>query len=209
MPSDSVKYLGISIDGYINWHAHEAVLSSKLSRALGMLSKIRHFVKHETLIMIYYGIFSSLLTYGSQILGQNNVANKLQIIQNKALRIINFKPSRNTASPLFKKCNILKLKDNISLQNFLFAHDSIKNNLPSPLLGQLSFVDTVHNTRNEDCYQLDKPTNRTIIYGANSIKSKSVDIWNTINRLHYSKKLHEKSRSICKLFVKTYFTDQY
>ena len=210
VPSASVKYLGIYIDNHINWHAHESVLSKKLSRALGMLSKIRHFVKHETVIMIYYGIFSSLLTYGSQIWGQNNnVRNKLQILQNKALRIINFQPNRSSASPLYKKCNILKLEDNINLQNFLFAHDTIKNNLPIPLQGQLNVVDTVHNTRNQELHQFDIPTTKTIIYGTNSIKTKSVQIWNTLNRVHHLKKLHEVSRSINKSFIKKYLIEQY
>ena len=205
-----MKYLGLYIDSNLNWHAHEAVLSPKLSRALGMLCKIRHFVKLETLLSIYYGIFSSILTYGSQIWGQsNNVTNKLQILQNKALRVINFKPTRASVSPLFKNCKILKLKDNVNLQNFVFAHDSIKSNLPSSLLGQLLFVDTVHNTRNEDYFQLHKPPNKTVLYGTNSIKSKSVDIWNTINRTYYPVKLHEKSRPICKSFVKNFFISQY
>jgi hypothetical protein len=57
-----------------------------------------NFVKHETLLMIYYGIFSSILMYGSLIWCQNNgVVKKLQILQNKALRVINFQP-------LFKNC---------------------------------------------------------------------------------------------------------
>ena len=62
-PCDSVKYLGILIDCHLNWNAHEKALTPKLSRAIGMLSKIRHYIDRNTLIMIYYGIFSSLLLY--------------------------------------------------------------------------------------------------------------------------------------------------
>ena len=100
-----------------------------------MLSKIRHYVKFPTLRMIYHGIFSSLLLYASQIWGQisSQTINKLQILQNKALRILTFKPARTSAGPLFKECKILKLVDNVKLQNFLFAYDNLKNNLPSSL----------------------------------------------------------------------------
>ena len=85
--------------------------------------------------MIYHGIFSSLLLYASQIWGQisSQTINKLQILQNKALRILTFKPARTSAGPLFKECKILKLVDNVKLQNFLFAYDNLKNNLPSSL----------------------------------------------------------------------------
>ena len=89
-PCNSVKYLGIFIDCHLNWQKHKTELSAKLSRAVGMLSKIRYYVKKETLRMIYFGIFSSILTYGSQIWGQQNaVTKKLQILQNKVLTIIN------------------------------------------------------------------------------------------------------------------------
>ena len=70
IPSKFVKYLGILIDEHLNWHAHQTALSTKLSRAIGMLYKIGHFVDHATLRMIYFGIFSSILMYGCQIWGQ-------------------------------------------------------------------------------------------------------------------------------------------
>ena len=210
IPSKFVKYLGILIDCHLTWHAHATELQSKLSRSIGMLCKIRHFVQHDTLRSIYFGIFSSILMYGSQIWGQHNgVVNKLQILQNKALRIINFCPRRTSATPLFKKCEILKLKDNISLQNFLFAHDSLKSNLPSSLSGKLSFANSVYNTRSLTCYQLDRSRTRTILYGTNSIISKSVDVWNFINKHLHTEKFHEKSRYCCKKIVTKFLFNHY
>ena len=97
--------------------------------------------------MIYHEIFSSILLYGSLIWGQSNnyTINKLQILQNKALRVINFKHAQSSVTPFYKECNILKLaEDNIKLQNFLFAYNNLKNNLPSSLKVSLSSVDSVH-----------------------------------------------------------------
>ena len=67
-PSRYVKYLGIVIDCHLSWKYHELELHPKLSRAIGMLCKIRHYVNFDTLRMIYFGIFSSILMYGSLIL---------------------------------------------------------------------------------------------------------------------------------------------
>jgi len=209
---DFVKYLGIQIDCHLTWKTHETTVSSKLCRALGMLSKIRHFVDHKTLIMIYYGIFSSILMYSSLIWGQNNsVVTKLQILQNKALRIINFQPRRAHASPLYRECKVLKLRDNISLQNFIFAHDSLNKRLPSTLNRLFTFVDTerVHNTRNDTLFQVNRLQSRTVLYGSNSIKSKSIDIWNYFNLHFKEKKLYLKSRSICKNFVTKVMMNKY
>ena len=212
LPCESVKYLGIHIDRHLNWKTHETTVSTKLCRALGMLSKIRYYVEHKTLIMIYYGIFSSILMYSSLIWGQNNsIVTRLQILQNKALRIINFKPRRTSATPLFGICKILKLRDNISLQSFLLAYDSINCQLPSSLNKLFTFVDVDrdHNTRTETLYQLIRPRTRTILYGSNSIKSKSLDIWNYCN-LHYKEKnLYAKSKSICKNFVTKVLINRY
>ena len=210
IPSKYVKYLGVLVDCHLNWHAQEMALHSKLSRAVGMLSKIRHYVKFDTLLMVYYGIFSSILTYGSQLWGQHNrIVSKLQKLQNKALRIMTFSPYRAKATPLFKQYNILKIADYISLQNFLFAYDSIKNNLPASIGGQLSRVETERNPRTVIFYKLSRIVTKTILYGTNCIKSKSVDVCNFINEKLYNLKLHQKSRTLCKINVTKFLLDRY
>ena len=81
----------------------------KLSQATGMLSKIRPYVQYNTLISIYYPIFSSHMTYGCQIWGQKGNANinKISILQNRMLKQIHFKPNDETVNPLYHKSNIL------------------------------------------------------------------------------------------------------
>ena len=93
-PKHNVKYLSIFLDEYLHWDTHMQYLTPKISRAAGMLAKIRHYVPLDTPLNIYYAIFNSHITYGSQIWGQRNYEhlNKLITLQSKALRIINFKP---------------------------------------------------------------------------------------------------------------------
>ena len=56
-----------------------------------------------------------------QALNKNNRVNNLQ---NKALRIINFAHFRETSNPLYEKSFILKL------QNFILIHSSLRGILP-------------------------------------------------------------------------------
>merc|ERR1711954_283795 len=85
-------------------------MRSRLSRAAGMLCKIRHYVEFDTLKMIYHGIFASILNYGSLIWGQHSrIVSRLQKIQNKAIRYMAFKSKRTMALPLFKESGILTL----------------------------------------------------------------------------------------------------
>ena len=162
--------------------------------------------------MIYHGIFSSILLYGSQIWGQNNnyTINKLQILQNKALRVINFKHAQSSVTPLYEECKILKLADNIKLQNFLFVYDNLKNNLPS-LKDSLSSVDSIHihETRSVSYKLYIVPTARTQIYGVNNIKFKSAEFWNFINKYFHFKQLHTQKRKFCKFFVTNYLLNEY
>ena len=197
--------MGIYIDCHLNWKYHVDELSTKLSRANGMLAKIRHYVSYLTLTMIYHGIFSSLLLYGSQIWGQaNQPVLTLRRIQNKALRIINFEHHRTSANILYHNSKILKLGDSIKLSNFLYAHDIFTNNIPSVFCNILHLTENSHlfNTRNIKYKSFIIPTVRTTIFGLNSIKSKSVGIWNSYNRTFYILKLFDKKRNYCKCFIK-------
>ena len=90
--SNRLKYLGIQIVQHLNWNEHVKNIILKLTRAIGMLSKIRYYVSKFLLKTIYYSIFNSHLIYVCQVWGQNeNCLKKLSYVQNKAIRIINFK----------------------------------------------------------------------------------------------------------------------
>ena len=48
LPSNFVKYLDILIDSHFTWNYHTDMLAAKLSRNVGMLTKIRHYVTNDT-----------------------------------------------------------------------------------------------------------------------------------------------------------------
>ena len=131
-----MKYLGVYLDSHLNWDKHVEILAPKLNRAAGMLAKMRHYVSSDSLRNIYFSIFHSILTYGSQIWGQttNKHINRVILIQKKALRIINFAEYNAPTSQLFCDSRIIKFTDHVAIQNFLLAHDFINHNLPFPLI---------------------------------------------------------------------------
>ena len=49
----SVKYLGILIDCHLNWKEHIQQHSKKISRGIGVLCKIRHYVNVKILVQLY------------------------------------------------------------------------------------------------------------------------------------------------------------
>ena len=141
-PSSSVKYLGLYVDEYLEWSKHCDVLSPKLSRALGMLSRIRHFVPKETLHNIYHAIFSSILNYGSIVWGQksNNSVQRIEKLQNRALRVLNFAQFQAHSMPLYQNSKIIKFLDTVKMKNLCLIHDYFNKMMPLVLREWFEFT---------------------------------------------------------------------
>ena len=212
-PSAYVKYLGILIDSHLDWSYHTKSLASRLSRASGMLAKARHYVDKKILRNLYFGIFSSVMTYGSQIWGQNQNIHVRRItkLQNKAMRIINFSNFDEPSSHLYKSAKILKFKDNLMLQNFLYVHDSFTSNIPSNLQQNFSYIHTRHNylTRNNKMKCVNLPVAKTYTYGINSINGQSSRNWNFINITLFNDLKTDIKRNEYKAKIKNHFLQSY
>ena len=46
-PTENVRYIGVYIDHFLSWDFHISQVSNKLSRANGILSKLRYFTTKE------------------------------------------------------------------------------------------------------------------------------------------------------------------
>ena len=134
VPVDSVKYLGLTLQSDLHWKMHLTSLEKKLSRSIGLLSKIRHYVPKSPLKTIYYLIFNSHLIYGCEVWGQNQnnvLVQRLQKLQEEAVYLINFETNLNVVGQLLKDSNILKLTDFIKYKYALFIRNSLrKENIP-------------------------------------------------------------------------------
>ena len=146
LPTDSVKYLVVKIDGNRSWKSHIDYLSAKLNRSNALLFKIRNIVDSSILRTIYFAIFESHLNCCSLVWSQNcNAINRLVILQKKALRIINFEAHNSRSYSLFKKSFILKFLDKVHLEHTLFVSKSINNLLPSLFNDWFLFSSDQHN----------------------------------------------------------------
>jgi len=189
------------------------LLSGKLSRANGMLTKIRHYVPINIITSIYYAIFSSLMTYSSIVWGQaqNINTNRISTLQNKALRTITFSSPRDSSNPIYLNKKILKFNDNIKLQNFLYVHDSLHEKLPTVLNKIFEPSNLKHNycTRFSSQHQIPLYRVNTQIYGLNSIKYKAISFWNTMVNKFPNRNLQNQKRSYCKLLITKDILDSY
>ena len=61
---ECVKYLGVMIDNHLSWKHHINYVALKISRNIGILAKLRHFVPPKTLYGIYNSLIFPYLSYG-------------------------------------------------------------------------------------------------------------------------------------------------
>ena len=58
------KYLGIIIDEQLNWKQHIKQVNIKISKGIGIIYKLRHFVPKNILHMLYNSFIQSHALYG-------------------------------------------------------------------------------------------------------------------------------------------------
>ena len=203
--------------------SHCEELVKKLSRANGILAKARHYVPINHLKNIYSATFSSNLFYASQVWGQSLqlVTDKLSILQKKAVRIMTFSDFRAHSEPLFKDLKILKVEDNIFMQNCLFVYDYFQGNLPKSFNNIFTKAEDTHSifTRNANDGIIVPPSYNSTNYGLNSIYKLCTDAWNRlineqkriekIQKDHESIDLYNISRTKLKKLITDYFLDSY
>ena len=183
--SPHIKYLGIYLDEHLNGVYQTSLVMKKLSRANGMLAKVRHFVQVKELRSIYFSIFESHLNYGIQVwLPTNNkeLQDKIFKLQKNALRIMSFSGYLAHTSPLFNFFDIVKLPHKLGIKDCLLALDFLKGDVPCALDTLFSRCIDIHScdTRNAASNSLWVPHVDSTTYGSNSITFRSILIWNTI-----------------------------
>ena len=143
--SHSVNYLGLIIDCSLSWHHHIDSISSKISKSINIIAKLKRHVPNKSLTSIYYALIYPYLTYGCVLWGNNYEAAISQVVklQNKALRIINEVPLREHITPHYVNLGLIKFPDIVKLKTCQLFYDLIVDNKPSNLT--LSFVSEQHN----------------------------------------------------------------
>ena len=67
---DHVEYLGVLLDSNLSWKSRIDNVALKVSRPVGVVARLRHFVPRTTLLNIYQSLILPYLTYGLAAWGQ-------------------------------------------------------------------------------------------------------------------------------------------
>ena len=112
------------IDEKLNWKKHIEHVTSKISKGLGAMGRVRNIVPSKALLMLYHALVYPYLTYCNIVWGStcDSVLSKLASLQNRAVRLITHSPFKATCNPLYANNKLLKLSDIVKFQaaQFMF-----------------------------------------------------------------------------------------
>merc|ERR1712055_528431 len=133
---DSYKYLGVMIDKNLDWKSHVKYISTKISKACGALAKIRNCVSIDVLKNVYHALVHSYLRYGILVWGHAvpSVLKPLEILANKAIRIMTFAPfGAVDLKPVYKQLKILEVPKICLLETGKFECKRQRQLLPTQI----------------------------------------------------------------------------
>ena len=199
------------IDKNLSWNVQTNQLSKKLSRANGILSKLRHFAPKQTLISVYYSIFYSHLLYGCPVwsLTKKENLDSITILQKKCIRIINFAPFNSHTNNIFFDNKLLKFDDIIKVEQLKVVFDFKNKNLPIDLLDLFKLNSDInsHITRNASKGGMFIPQMKTTNFGIKSLRYSAAVLWNNFIKNNEIKDITKAS--VFKKYLKDFFLSTY
>ena len=194
------KYLGITIDNKLTFSKHISDIHKKIVKGNCLLAKLRHYLPKKLLKNIYGAHVQPFLNYGILVwsMASNTNINQLSELQDKSLRILNFKRKDTEAIPLYNESKILPLNSLINL-----AHGQliwrIKNN---KIALTTSEILQNHNTiiSNRDPYRYTIPYKRTEI-GKSFFPYQGIKTWNDFPDCILKKSTLNSFKSSCKEYL--------
>ena len=183
---DRVKtttFLGVTIDENITWKNHIDNVSKTISRNIGVMNKLKHFVPERILYSLYCSLVLPYINYGILVWGNTckTYLDKLLKLQKWALRVISNSHYRSHSGPLFAKFHILNIFDtyNLELGVFMFKYstDALPNVFDNFFLKRSS-IHNYHTRFNNDYNQ----TRNKKSFSDHSVRTQGPILWNSFNK---------------------------
>ena len=185
--SSKIKYLGLILDNKLSWKPHITELSKKLSRAVGLLYKLKKLCPPPVLRSLYFSLFNSHLSYGIAIWGNASYTyiNKIRSLQRRAIKAVYIGNDDRTDNIHFN-LKILNLDHQLHLQIASLMWDYDHNTLPPSLKTYFKKANLVHNysTRFASKGSLHYSKVKTLKYGLKSFKYQGVKVLNDLKNMN-------------------------
>ena len=175
----SVKYLGIHLDDNLNWDVHINEITKKLTKTIQALKIVSNFISTEHKRILYYAYIYSTIQYGIEVYSQGNKGGmkKIQIKQNRALKVLYKKDFLTPTLELHREAKVLLVNDIAKLNILKFVYKQRHGETPDAFRNyyiENMFIHA-HNTRQAKNLHITTNKNK---FGRKSLKYRGAVYWN-------------------------------
>ena len=204
--TDEFNFLGLILDKNLNWKSHVNFIGKKISKTVGIMTKLKNFLPVHALYNIYNALILPHLNYCSSIWGWQS--HNLFKIQKKAIRIITKSRYNAHTNKLFKELNTLKINDICALHDYKFLYKIINGLVPTffaNILGPQNGENHEHDTRNASDIRLPAVRHE---FARNSISYRFSKIFNKMPN-DFKEKIYTSSQLVFKFYIKQKIIEKY
>ena len=156
------KYLGVMIDGSLTWTPQIDNVRKKVLQTFYSLKRIRFYIPRSTALLLYKSLIQPLFDYCSTVWrnGNEGQLNRLQVLQNRALRSVLQVDNRFNRATLYNTLEIDQLKERWEKQCILLVYKLVNNLAPPSLSSRIHLKSREYMLRNMTC-QIELPRPHT------------------------------------------------
>ena len=176
------KFLGVILSANLKWNKHIEVVSNKISKNVGIISKVRHIIPPHLTRSLYLTLVEPYISYCNLVWSSHKnteILNCVLKLQKRYVRLITFSDYSAHSKPLFLKLNILTVYQIYNSQLAIYMY-KIQNNL-IPRLGHHHFISNmaIHDYNTRSNHHLHIPYCRTKMR-QNTIQFQGPKLWNLL-----------------------------
>jgi hypothetical protein len=137
--TSNTNFLGIVIQNSLSWKAHVDQLVLEMCTACYAIRAIKPFMSLDTLKLVYYSYFHSVMNYGIIFWEDSSHSFHVFRLQKRVIRFITRSRHRNSCRVLFNKLKILPFQSHYMFSLVLFA---VNNTDQYKLNSEIHGIDT-------------------------------------------------------------------
>ena len=197
--SASVKYIGLHIDENFNWNVHIDSLIMKLVKYFGIFNQLKDYVSNQLARKLYHAIVYLNISYGIEVYGScfDTSFDRLQVIQNKILKLLLRLNPYTSTNLLHSELNILKVKDLYNTSLLLFVHANLQGDCSAAVKNYFMRRNSAYNTRQTGHLEYRRAR---LDLGTSIVQYHAAELWNLLSdviknipcRKHFKRSLCDK-----------------
>jgi len=187
-PRAKIKILGLEVDSGLSWEPHVDTLCKRLSAAIFSIRRIKQIATQEATKLAYYASFHSLASYGILLWGCSGAADKVLLLQKRAIRTMLGLRYNESCKEYFRKEGILTIPS-------IFIYTCVKYVRENIEEFHRNGDEHTYNTRQADNLQTPihrlKATQRSTHYWGTKLYNHLPHVWKGLDAERFAAKVRE------------------